>query len=182
MTDAQFRTFTADLEVRSLSGRRLISGILVPYGVIKEIRADLRERFEAGCFDHQFAAPNRIALREGHSISPSSRHIGHGVELPNAQAGLWGVFRVVDHEDGVRVIGLLGEGALKDWSIGFWPDKDRYAGGVTYRERVNAFEVAVLPEGQGAYSGWAEVAAMRSRPRPTPRLDHWRQSRRFDRR
>lgn len=180
--EAQFRTFTADLEVRKRGGRRLISGILVPYGTIAEIRAGLRETFEPGVCDHQFGAPNRIALREGHSVTASSRHIGHGVELRNDAAGLWGEFRVVDHEDGDRVLALLAEGSLRDWSLGFYPDRDRLAGGVTHREKVHAFEAAVLPAGAGAYAGLAEVAAMRSRPTPTPRLDHWRATRRYDRR
>lgn len=153
------RAFEADVEIRAIAGKRLLCGILVPYGVNQRIDATLVERFEPGAFTHQFRAPDRVRLFNLHSNAAGTLPLGHGVELRDDAAGLYGEFRVVDSHYGDHFLALVREGSMRQWSIGFIPERDRMDGRVTVRTKATAREAALVPE--GAYGDLAVVAAVR---------------------
>lgn len=155
----EYRSFTPDLEVRhAATGKRLLCGIMVPFGHNQRIHEDLVERFDSGSFDHQFRAVNRIQLLNQHSTQPGHLPLGHGVELRNDQAGLYGQFRVVESAMGDHFLSLVEEGSLREWSIGFTPHRTRDDRGVLVYTRATVFETALTP--QGAYGELASVGAV----------------------
>jgi len=155
------RTFTPDLEVRSAAGRRLLCGIVVPYGVEQQIGDRFVERFQPGAFTHQFRAANRVRLLNMHSDQPGYMQLGHAVQLRDDKSGLYGEFRVVDSPMGDHYLALAREGSLTQWSVGFTPDRDRMDGRTLVRVKATAFETALVPE--GAYGELAAVAQVRAR-------------------
>jgi HK97 family phage prohead protease len=155
----EFRSFAPDLEVRSTS-KRLLCGIVVPYGVDQRIDDTLTERFEAGAFAHQFRAAHRVRLLNLHSVEPGHMQLGHAIELRDDRAGLYGEFRVVDSPMGDHYLALAREGSLREWSIGFRPDTSRRDGRTLVYTRATVFETALVPE--GAYGELAAVGAVRS--------------------
>ena len=76
----EYRSFTPELEVRSIS-KRLLCGIVVPYGLDTRINDALIERFEAGAFTHQFRAAHRVRLLNYHSNQPGHTILGHAVHM-----------------------------------------------------------------------------------------------------
>lgn len=154
------RTFTPDLEVRQAGGRRLLCGIVVPYGVDTRIDERMTERFQRGAFNHQLRAAHRVRLLSLHSNVPGHLQLGHGQTLRDDPAGLYGEFRVVDSEIGDHYLALAREGSLRQWSVGFNDDAARYDGRVTVWTKATAFETALVPE--GAYGELASVGAVRS--------------------
>ena len=157
----EYRTFEgADLEMRTVAGKRLLCGIMVPFGVNKQIDESLTERFEPNAFRHQLRAANRIRLLTAHSNQPVHIQIGYGILLREDTAGLYGEFRVTPGPFGDQYLGLIGEGQALQWSVGFVPDGNRMDGRVTVRTKATAFEQAMVPE--GAYGELAAVGAVRS--------------------
>jgi len=155
----EFRSFAPDLEVRhAATGRRLLCGIVVPFGHNQRINPDLVERFDSGSFDHQFRAAHRVQLLNQHSIQPGHLPLGHGVELRNERAGLYGEFRVVESAMGDHFLSLVEEGSLREWSIGFQPHRVHDDAGVRVYTRATVFETALTPE--GAYGELASVGAV----------------------
>jgi uncharacterized protein len=161
----EYRTFVEPIETRSLS-QRLICGRVVPFGVDTQISNDLIERFERGAFNHQLRAPNRVGFYHLHS-NAHGEHIGHGVLLRDDQEGLWGEFKVADSTIGNHYLQMAREGMLRQWSIGFVPDKTRQDGDTVVYTRANLFELALVPE--GAYGELASVAAVRALVPPLAR-------------
>jgi hypothetical protein len=155
----EFRSFAPELEVRSLS-KRLLCGIVVPYGVDQRIDESLTERFEAGTFAHQFRAAHRVRLLNLHSIVPGHMQLGHAAELRDDRAGLYGEFRVVEGVLGDHFLALAREGSLREWSIGFTPDTTRRDGRTVVYTKATVFETALVPE--GAYGELAAVGQVRS--------------------
>lgn len=155
----ELRSFAAELEVRSTS-KRLLCGILVPYGVDQRIDDELTERFEPGVCAHQFRSAHRIGLLHQHSNVPSFVPLGRCTELRDEQAGLYGELRVVPGPYGDHFLSLADEGALRQWSIGFIPERSRQDGSVTVRTKATVKEVALVVE--GAYGELASVGAVRS--------------------
>lgn len=154
------RMFAPELEVRSMS-KRLLCGIVVPYGVDQRIDDTLTERFEAGAFNHQLRAANRVGLYHLHSNDGRSLQLGFATELRDDPAGLYGEFRVVDQTAyGDHYLALVREGALREWSIGFEPMRDRAAGRTTVRVKAMLKETALVP--QGAYGELAAVGQVRA--------------------
>lgn len=156
----EYRSFTPDLEVRAAAGKRLLCGIVVPYGVNQRIDDTLTERFEPGAFRHQFRAANRVRLLNLHSIEPGHMQLGHAVELRDDRAGLYGEYRVVESAYGDHFLALAREGSLRQWSIGFTPDTTRNDGRVQVRVKATIFETALVPE--GAYGELATVGQVRA--------------------
>jgi HK97 family phage prohead protease len=164
----EYRSFTPDLEVRARAGKRLLCGIVVPYGVDQRIDDTLTERFEPGAFRHQFRAANRVRLLNGHSNTPGHLQLGHCAELRDDPAGLYGEYRVVDSDYGDHFLALAREGSLRQWSMGFIPDTTHTEGRVQVRVKATMFETALVPE--GAYGDLAAVGAVRAAV-PTLRRD-----------
>ena len=160
----EFRTFTPELELRSAS-KRLLRGIVVPFGVNQQIDGTLTERFESGAFKHQLKAASRVKLYSEHSIHPRSVQLGHATELREDQAGLFGEFYVVPSRDGDHYLELVKAGSLSEWSIGFRTMAYRMDGRITVRTKATVFETALVPE--GAYGELASVGEVRA---AVPRL------------
>lgn len=161
----EFRTYAMpDLEVRSAAGKRLLCGIVVPYSVDQDIDGRLVERFTPGTFAHQYRAASRVRLLSLHSNVPGHVQLGTAVDLHDDPAGLWGEFRVADSQWGDHYIALAREGMLRQWSVGFTPERSRRDGRVTVHTRANMFETALVPE--GAYGELAAIAAVRSAQLP----------------
>lgn len=155
----EFRSFAPELEVRSLS-KRLLCGIVVPYGVDQRIDDALTERFQAGSFAHQFRAANRVRLLNLHSNAPGHMQLGHAVEFRDDQAGLYAEFRVAQSEIGTHYLEMAREGMVRQWSVGFVPEAHRMDGRITVHTRATVFETALVPE--GAYGELAAVGAVRA--------------------
>lgn len=154
------RTFTPDLEIRSAAGRRLLCGIVVPYGVNQQIGDRFVERFQPGAFTHQLRAANRVRLLNQHSDTPGYLMLGYAAELRDDKAGLYGEYRVVEGPMGDHFLALVREGALQQWSAGFVPIRDRMDGRVVVRVKADLFETALVT--QGAYGDLAAVAQVRA--------------------
>lgn len=162
----EYRTFDHALEMRSLS-QRLVCGRLVPFGVDVRISDTLTERFERGAFNHQLKAAHRVAFHYLHSNNPGGLPIGRGHLLRDEEQGLWGEFKVVDSPLGSHYLEMAREGMLRQWSIGFIPEKERADGSTVVYTRANLFELALVPE--GAYGELASVAAVREAVPPLAR-------------
>jgi Escherichia/Staphylococcus phage prohead protease len=163
-----YRQVAVDLQVRSMS-KRLLCGIVVPYGVDQHIDDMLTERFERGAFRHQYAAANRIELRHLHRTEPQSLLLGKCTVLRDDDAGLYGEFRVVAESAwGDHYLALVREGVLHQWSVGFSPERTRQDGRTVVYTRASLFETALVPE--GAYGELASVGALRAHT-SLPRLD-----------
>ena len=154
----EYRSYTPDLEVRS-GDKRLLCGIVVPYGKDQRIHDGLTERFERGAFAHQFRAAHRVRLLDGHSIHPGYMQLGHCQDLRDDAAGLYGEFRVVQSTIGDHFLQLAREGSIREWSIGFTPIAERRDGRVMVRTKASIFETALVPE--GAYGEDAAIMAVR---------------------
>lgn len=155
----ELRSFAAELEVRSTS-KRLLCGILVPYGIDQRIDEELIERFEPGVCAHQFNSAHRIGLLHMHSNTPGFTPLGRCMELRESAAGLYGELRVAPGTLGDHFLSLAKEGDLRQWSVGFIPERSRTEGRVTIRAKATVKEVALVPE--GAYGELASVGAVRS--------------------
>lgn len=156
----EYRQFATELETRSVS-KRLVGGIVVPYGVDQRIDAALTERFESGAFTHQFRAASRVGLYHLHSNQPGSLQLGKATEFRDDPKGLWAEFRIVDESAyGDHYLALVREGALRQWSIGFTPERTRNDGRTVVYTKASVFETALVPE--GAYGELASVAQVRS--------------------
>lgn len=156
----EFRVHTEPLELRSAS-QRLVCGRLVPFGHDQRITEALTERFERGAFNHQLRSPNRVGFYHGHS-NQRGEHIGHGVLLRDEAQGLYGEFKVAASLIGDHYLQMAREGMLRQWSIGFQPDREHRDGDTVVYTRANLFELALVPE--GAYGELASVAAVRVIP------------------
>ena len=156
-----FRAFPNQMEVRSFS-ERVMAGIVVPFGLDRRIDDYLTERFTPVTFRHQYKAANRVRLYNQHSNAPGGQHIGQGILLRDDPKGLYGEFRVADSEIGRHYLAMAREGMLKQWSIGFRPEKSVRDGDVTIYTRAELFETALVPE--GAYGELAQVASVRKDP------------------
>lgn len=161
----EYRSYTTAMEIRSLP-ERILAGIVVPFGVDKDIDGYLTERFERGAFRHQYKAAPRVALRNLHTGQFGSEQIGAGVMLRDDDDGLYGEFRVADSEIGRHYWAMARERMISQWSIGFRPEKTRRDGRVTVYTRAQLLETALVPE--GAYGEAAQVASVRS---AIPRLE-----------
>lgn len=150
---------TASFRVESVT-KRLVSGVMVPFGVDTRIDAELVERFERPAFAHQYRAANRVQLREGHSNKPTSHMLGQGRAMVDTDDGLWGEFRVAATDRGDEWLALAADPEFEvQWSIGFTPLRYRMDGPVTVYTRADVFELAFVPS--GAYGSAAQVAAVR---------------------
>lgn len=162
----ELRSFATELELRSAS-KRILCGILVPYGVDQWIDDELTERFEPGVCAHQFRSAHRIMLSHQHSNVPGFTPLGRAVELRDEPGGLYGELRIAPSMLGDHFLSLAKEGDLKQWSVGFIPERDVQDGNVTVRMKATVKEVALVQE--GAYGELASVGAVRSAT-PLPKL------------
>jgi HK97 family phage prohead protease len=162
----EYRTYVEPIEIRSAS-KRLVCGRVVPYRHDQYIHEALTERFERGAFNHQLRSPNRVGFYHLHSNQHGGTHIGHGVLLRDDPGGLWGEFKVAASTLGDHYLQMAREGMLRQWSIGFVPDRERRDGTTVVYTRANLFELALVPE--GAYGDLAAVAAVRVKVPPMAR-------------
>ncbi len=157
----EYRVHTEPLELRSAS-QRLVCGRVVPFGRDHRIHDQLTERFERGAFNHQLRSANRVCFYYLHSNDPSHTPIGQGVLLRDEAEGLYGEFKVAASPLGDHYLQMAREGMLREWSIGFTPEKERRDGDTVVYTRANLFELALVPA--GAYGELASVAAVRAVP------------------
>lgn len=156
----EFRSFTPELEVRARGGKRLLCGIVLPYGVEQQVGDRFVERFERGAFAHQFRAANRVQLLNQHSNQAGFLMLGYAATLRDDTKGLYGEYRVVEGPMGDHFLSLVREGVLRQWSAGFTPIKDRMDGRIVVRVKADLFETALVTEGQ--YGELAAVGQMRA--------------------
>lgn len=159
-TEAQFRTYRPDLEVRSSGDGRTICGIVVPYLAPTRINESLVEQFARGAFNHQLRSPSRVKLSREHYLL-GGEIIGAGSLMRDDAAGLYMELRASKTPRGDETLELVRDGALSELSIMFRSRQDRrLAGGITERVTADMSEVAVVM--QGAYGDLATVAGVRS--------------------
>lgn len=159
MTDTLFRSLgVADVEVRTVGGKRELRGIVVPYNAPTRIDATLTESFLPGAFRKQAGSPNRIPFFRNHEAHGGVL-IGRALELREETAGLYGAFRVAPTVAGDEAIALVVDGALDQWSIGFCEGQNRASCGVVERMSATLTEVALVL--RGAYAELASVGEVR---------------------
>lgn len=152
-----YRSFATDMEVRSMR-ERVVGGIVVPFGVDQRIDDYLTERFTPVTFRHQYKAANRVRLFNGHSNNHGD-WLGRGTMLRDDPRGLYGEFKVIDSQLGSHYLQAAYEGMLRQWSIGFRPEKQVMDGRVTVHTRAELFECAFVED--GAYGEQAQLETVR---------------------
>jgi HK97 family phage prohead protease len=163
---------SADVEVRTVAGKRELRGIVVPFNLPTRIDATLTESFAPTAFARQLAAPNRIPLFREHEAHGGTL-IGRALELRADAAGLYGAFRVAPTTAGDEALALVTDEALSHWSIGFREGQNRaLPGGIVERSTATLTEVALVL--RGAYGDEASVAEIRGQVERV-RLDEARQ-------
>lgn len=120
------------------------------------------EEFARGCFDGAVKAPNRVYLEFEHFHPGLSGILGHAEVLESRDDALYGRFRVGEHPDGDKALGLVKAGVLSAASVFFQPIKTMRMGGSRVRRlRARLDRVAIARS--GAYPG-AKVLAVRTAP------------------
>lgn len=159
-SEAQYRSYRPDLEVRSSGDGRTICGIVVPYLAPTRINDALVEQFARGAFNHQLRSPSRVKLSREHYLL-GGEIIGAGSMMRDDAAGLYMELRASKTPKGDETLELVRDGALSELSIMFRSRQDRrLAGGITERVTADMSEVAVVME--GAYGELATVSGVRS--------------------
>lgn len=103
-----------DVEFRVDRPRRLISGLVLPWGqVASDSRGLGRWRFQRGSL--RFSRVSRVKLLRDHDIGQPT---GVAVSLENASRGLQGAFRVRRGPEGDEVLDLAEDGILDGFSAG----------------------------------------------------------------
>ena len=178
MSDVLYRAFEPDIEIkpRSKGGDpdgRTLYGIAVPWRKPVEIRSErIVEQFAPGAFRRQESDPSRVKLFREHHRS-GGELIGRLDVIRNDDpAGLYVEAKVAETEDGDKVLALVRNGALNEWSIGFTPIQDRDipmrsgesrpASVTRVVERVTAHMRELAVTLAGAYGELAAVAGVRS--------------------
>jgi HK97 family phage prohead protease len=165
MTEALYRSFAPELEIRAASkggDGRTVDGIAVPFGRPVRIHDGLTEQFARGVANHQLKAAHRIKFARDH-LSLGGILLGRALELRDDAAGLWGSFRVSRTAAGDETLTLIEDGALDELSVGFF---ERRGGsraledGTIERTKADFFEVAAVPF--GAYGQGAKIKGTRS--------------------
>lgn len=157
------RTFPVELA----GDGRTLEALCVPYGVRAEV-ADpptfepYMEEFLPGSFKGATKAPNRVLLDFEHQTSIGNV-LGHGVELEERTDGLYGKFRVTEHADGDKALGLIRDKVLTGMSVMFKPLRSQRAGDVVQRLKAHLDRVSLCRV--GAYPQ-AQVLAVRAKPLP----------------
>jgi len=160
VSEALYRSFGSELELRKTGDGRTLYGIAVPYGKPMRIADDLVEQFGTNPFAPQVRAYNRIPFARDH-LPLGGVLIGATKMLRNDAAGLYGEWRIARTPAGDEALALYEVGALRDLSIGFEEQINRkLPGGITERVRGRLFEVALVPE--GAFGELATALGVRS--------------------
>jgi HK97 family phage prohead protease len=149
----------ADVEIRTVAGKRELRGIIVPFNTAQRIDSRLTERFLPGVFRKQLAAPHRIPLFRDHEMHGGTL-IGKALELREDAAGQYGAFRVAPTLAGDEALALVEDGALNQWSIGFREGQNRRAPDGTV-ERVSAILTETAIVLRGAYGDEAAIHEVR---------------------
>jgi HK97 family phage prohead protease len=158
-TEISYRTFSADVEVRSGGDGRTVFGVAVPFDLPTRIAADLTESWDRRAFDHQMRAIHRVPLFDLHEPHGGVR-VG---KLSMARADpkhLYVEAHVNDSPAGDDYLDRVKDGERPDFSIGFTRAKTEMRGGVSHRVRADLLEVAGVP--QGAFGNAASLAGVRS--------------------
>ncbi|HEY3691261.1 MAG TPA: HK97 family phage prohead protease [Pseudonocardiaceae bacterium] len=158
-----YRAGISDLELKPGGDGRTIVGYAVPFDQPQRIDANLVEAFAPHSIDHQVRALHRVGYWNLHSVH-GGVEVGHIKYARAEAAGLYTEsFIAPDDPDGDRTLDEIRSGARPEQSVGF----DQGPGGsvvrpdgVTYRTKVNLFELAAVPE--GAYGSGASVTGVRS--------------------
>jgi HK97 family phage prohead protease len=141
---------------------RTVYGLAVPYGVETEVSDGIghtyRERFAPGAFQRSIQhRSGKVRLFVGHE--QRKLPIGRATELREAPDGLHVAFVIADTREGAEILGLVRDGIVDSFSIGFRPVTDRQERGVVVRTEAALIEVSLV--GIPAYEG-ATVAGIRS--------------------
>lgn len=173
MTETLYRSLAdADVEIRTVAGKRELRGIVVPFGKAQRIDHSLVEKFVPGAFRKQLAAPHRIPLFRDHEVHGGTL-IGRALELREENVGLYGAFRVAPTVAGDEALALVEDGALNQWSIGFREGQNRRAAdGVTERVSATLTETALVL--RGAYGDDAAISEVREQLCECARLEQAR--------
>lgn len=162
MSEALYRAFRPELEVRSRGDGRTVHGIAVPYNAPMRINDTLVELFEPGAFAEQIRMDGgrRVKFAREH-LALGGQLIGSMQRMQETPNGLYVELRAAKTPVGDETLELIKDGALSHLSIGFHERQHRMAaGGVTARTKAYLFEVASVLE--GAYGDLAAAAGVRS--------------------
>jgi len=162
------RAFTADLEVRSLGGGRIVAGIVAPFNTpaaIVDASGSYMETIQAGAFARTITerGVGRVKLLTLHDRTQLP--VGRAAVLREDAAGLYGEFHIAATARGDEVIALIAGGAVDAFSIGFRPIRERWNRQRTERVllEVRLDEVSLV--WQPAYEA-AQITAMREQRAP----------------
>lgn len=128
---------------------RTVDVRVVPYGTPATVSDDgvttYREQWDAGCFDDQLRAANRVdvLLNFEHERGIGGL-VGRGVALRTAPDGLHASFRLFETQDGDKALELVREGVLGGVSLEAYAKKSvRTAEGVVRRVKAHLDKVAL---------------------------------------
>jgi hypothetical protein len=153
------RAFIADLQADG-DGRTVV-GQCVPYNtptLVADGGEPYMEVWSRGVFKGATKDPGRVLFNFMHQTS-LREHLGRAVSLVESDDGLEGVFRVVDHPDGDKALGLVRDGTHRGLSIHAAVVRSRTRpDGVIERQAARLLHVALVD--QPAYTD-AQVSAIR---------------------
>jgi HK97 family phage prohead protease len=155
------RQFTPDLEVRSDSEGRTITGIVVPFeraARVSDGGPSYDEMFRAGAFAKTIQERgDRVKLLSQHQAGRNP--LGRATMLREDGSGLYGEFRVSRTQAGDEALELVRDGALDSFSVGFSPVKHVKEGKTVVRTEVALREASLVTF--PAYQD-ARIAAVRT--------------------
>jgi uncharacterized protein len=116
--------------------KREVSGIAVPYNETYDMGGGRLERFEKGAVDTN----SHVKLFRDHN-----EIIGVVTELQDSDEGLLVRAKISETTLGNETLELVKDGAIRSFSVGFIPVKNRTEGNITIRTKVDLKEISLVP-------------------------------------
>lgn len=116
--------------------QRTVEGIAVPYNETYDMGGGRLERFEKGAVDTN----SHVKLFRDHN-----EIIGVVTELQDSDEGLLVRAKISETVLGNETLELVKDGAIRSFSVGFIPVKNRTEGNITIRTKVDLKEVSLVP-------------------------------------
>jgi len=152
-----------DMEVRSVSSpKREVEGIAAPYDeTTRLVPLAGGERFRFRCFARSIEhRGDKVPLFLNHDMS---HMVGRSLRWADDMAGLVGVFKVREGDEGDRILSEVEDGFLPALSVGFEPIRHtRGADGATEHQEARLVEVSLVTV--GAYAGAAVTGVRAAQP------------------
>lgn len=116
--------------------KREVSGVAVPYNETYDMGGGRLERFEKGAVD----VSQHVKLFRDHS-----EIIGVVTEMQDSEEGLLVRAKISETTLGNETLELVKDGAIRSFSVGFIPVKNRTEGNTIIRTKVDLKEISLVP-------------------------------------